>query len=197
MLCGAVILKVWCGGPLGISETLLWGSWVHNPKMLIVFFILMFLSSSLTVTEVYVLCLFCFHIRRNKKIELENMYFVAVAVWNCFSGKILKPVNIDLKFRTCMISAQKSVSCTEQNLNKYSLNKWRQSPYIFLTNYISVINDVISSHRECLEYRQAPCFQTFRFIYLLINHEYTNYHFHLLRQWFFPWKKENVCVFFC
>lgn len=151
----------------------------------------MFLSSSLTVTEVYDLCLFCFHIRRNKKIELENMYFVAVAVWNYFSGKILKPVNIDIKFRTCMISAQKSMSCTEQNLNKYSLNKWRQSPYIFLTNYISVINDVINIHRECLEYRQAPCFQTFRLIYLLINHEYTNYHFHL-RQWFFPWKKENV-----
>lgn len=53
---------------------------INNPKMLIVFFILMFLSSSLTVTEVYVLCLLCFHIRRNEKIELENMYFVEVAI---------------------------------------------------------------------------------------------------------------------
>lgn len=85
-------------------------------------FILMFLSSSLTVTEVYVLCLLCFHIRRNGKIELENTYFVALAIW-IFFFLILKPVNRILKFRTCMILAQKSVFCTEQNLNKYYLNK--------------------------------------------------------------------------
>lgn len=42
-----------------------------------------------------------------------------------------------------------------------------QSPYISLTTYISVINDVINTHRECLEYRQAPYFQALdSFIYL-------------------------------
>lgn len=68
----------------------------------------------------------------------------------------------------------KRVSYTEQNLSKYSLNKWIQPPYIFLTNYINVISDVIIIHRECLEYRQAACFQTFWFMYLHINHVYTN-----------------------
>lgn len=72
----------------------MWGLWVflrpfcgvrefitiNNPKMLIVFFILMSLSSSVTVTEGYFLCLSCFHIRRNKKIELETIHFIAVAI---------------------------------------------------------------------------------------------------------------------
>lgn len=46
----------------------------------------------------------------------------------------------------------------------------KATPLHFLTNYISVISDVIIIHRECLKYRQVPCFETFRFIYLHIRH---------------------------
>lgn len=59
----------------------------------------------------------------------------------------LKSLIDSLNLEICVISDQKSVSWTELSLNNYSLNKQMQPFYIFLTNDISVVNDIINIHR--------------------------------------------------